>query len=59
MVKINLDGCKPFVKAADYDKYAAKALEAFDTLVAGNGAGHDFLGWKALPSGTPEQLIKD
>ena len=59
MVKINLDGCKTFVKTADYDKYTAKALEAFDTLVAGNGAGNDFLGWKALPSGTPEKLIAD
>ena len=59
MVKINLDGCKPFVKEADSDKYAAKALEAFDTLVAGNGAGNDFLGWKTLPTDTPESLIAD
>lgn len=59
MVKINLDGCKPFVAPAEYDKMAAKALEAFDTLVAGNGAGNDFLGWKALPSGTPEKLLAD
>ena len=59
MVKINLDGCNSFVKAADYDKFAAKALEAFDILVAGNGAGNDFLGWKALPSSTPEKLIAD
>ena len=59
MVKINLDGCKPFVKAAEYDKYAAKALEGFDTLVAGNGAGNDFLGWKTLPTDTPESLIAD
>ena len=59
MVKINLDGCKPFTGAADYDKFAAKALEAFDTLVAGNGAGNDFLGWKSLPSDTTEKLIAD
>ena len=59
MVKINLDGCKSFVSAADYDKFAAKSLEAFDTLVSGNGAGNDFLGWKTLPCDTPEQLIKD
>ena len=59
MIKINLDGCKTFVKTADYDKYAAKALEAFDTLTEGNGAGNDFLGWKALPAETPDSLIKD
>ena len=59
MVKINLDGCKPFVELAEYDKMTEKALEAFDTLVAGDGAGNDFLGWKALPSDTPEALITD
>ena len=59
MIKINLDGCKTFVKTADYDKYAAKALEAFDTLVKGDGAGNDFLGWKALPAETPDSLIED
>ena len=59
MIKINLDGCKTFVKTADYDKYAAKALEAFDTLTEGNGAGNDFLGWKALPAETPDSLIED
>ena len=59
MVKINLDGCKTFIEAAQYDKTAALALEAFDTLVAGDGAGNDFLGWKTLPSETPEKLIVD
>ena len=59
MVKINLDGCKSFIGSADYDKFAAKAIEAFDTLVAGNGAGNDFIGWKTLPTDTPEKLIAD
>ena len=59
MVKINLDGCKPFVEQSEYDKMTEKALDAFDTLVAGDGAGNDFLGWKALPSDTPEALIAD
>jgi glucose-6-phosphate isomerase len=36
-----------------------KALDAFGVLVAGNGAGNDFLGWKHLPSETPESLIAD
>ena len=57
MVKINLGGCDSFVKNADYKAYEAKALEAFDTLVAGNGAGNDFLGWRTLPIDVDEALI--
>ena len=59
MVKINLSGCSSFVKDSDYQKYLEKALVAFDTLQAENGAGNDFLGWKALPDGTPESLIEE
>ena len=57
MVKVNISGCAPFVGDAPYKAYVQKALAAFDTLVAGNGAGNDFLGWKHLPSETPESLI--
>ncbi len=57
MVKVNLDGCASFVDAKDRAAYVDKALAAFDVLVAGNGAGNDFLGWKTLPSDTPESLI--
>lgn len=59
MVKIKVDGCGAFVNKADYDAYVEKALSAFDTLQAENGAGNDFLGWKTLPSDTPEELIQD
>ena len=58
MIKVNLSGCGSFVKDADLKVYKQKALEAYDTLAAGNGPGNDFLGWKALPDGTPEELIK-
>ena len=57
MVKIDIEGSSSFVKAARYKDFEAKALDAFDTLVAGNGAGNDFLGWKHLPSQTPEDMI--
>ncbi len=57
MVRINLGGCSSFVKESQYKTYEAKALEAFDTLIAENGAGNDFLGWKTLPNGTPEEII--
>ena len=59
MLKVNLGGCNSFVKDADYQKYVEKALNAFDVLEAETGAGNDFLGWKHLPTGTPESLIAD
>ena len=57
MVKVNLGGCSSFVKDADYKAYVNKALEAFDTLQAENGAGNDFLGWKTLPVDVSEDII--
>ena len=49
----------PFVDAAKYEACLNKALDAFDVLESEKGAGNDFLGWKHLPSETPEQLIAD
>ena len=59
MVKVNVGGCSSFVKDAEYQKYVGKALEAFDVLESGSGAGNDFLGWKTLPVDTPDSLIAD
>ena len=59
MVKFNAGGCSSFVKDAEYQKYVGKALEAFDVLESGSGAGNDFLGWKTLPVDTPESMIAD
>ena len=59
MVKVNLGCCSSFVKDADYKEYVDKALSAFDVLENESGAGNDFLGWKHLPSQTPESLISD
>ena len=59
MVKINVGGCSSFVKDAEYQKYVGKALEAYDILDSGQGAGSDFLGWKTLPTDIPESLIAD
>ena len=57
MVKVNVNGCCSFVDGAKYKEYVAKALKAQETLKAGNGAGNDFLGWRVLPSETPESLV--
>ena len=59
MVKVNLGGCDSFVKDADYKVYVSKALEALEVLESESGAGNDFLGWKHLPSETPESLIAE
>ncbi len=59
MVKVNLGGCDSFVKDADYKVYVEKALNALDVLESGTGAGNDFIGWKHLPSETPESLIEE
>ena len=57
MVKVNVGGCSSFVKDAEYKAYVEKALSAFDVLESEKGAGNDFLGWKHLPSETPESLV--
>ena len=59
MVKVNLSGCASFVKDADFKNYVQKALQAWDVLDSESGAGNDFLGWKALPDGTPESLLEE
>ena len=37
MVKVNINGCRSFADAAGYESYVRKALDAYDTLQAGNG----------------------
>ena len=59
MIKLNLKGCDSFISAKDYDEYVSKALAAFDTLYNGNGAGSEMLGWKTLPTDTPESLLEE
>ncbi|MDO5321463.1 MAG: glucose-6-phosphate isomerase [Bacteroidia bacterium] len=59
MVKVNVNGCDSFVKGAQYKEYVEKALNAYDTLQSGKGAGNDFLGWKTLPVDIDESLIKE
>ena len=41
------------------EKYLDKALEALDVLANENGPGNDFLGWKKLPTETPESLFEE
>lgn len=57
MVKVDLDGCRTFVSENEFASWTDRALEAFDVLESGRGAGNDFLGWKHLPSQTPDSLV--
>ena len=57
MVRISTDGCNQFVSQKEIDQYLDKALVAFDTLVKGDGAGNDFLGWKTFPTDVSEEII--
>ena len=59
MVKVNVSGCDSFVKGAEYKNYVEKALAGFDVLMGEKGAGNDFLGWRHLPTQTPEALIAE
>ncbi len=59
MIKVNLGGCNSFVKDADYQAYVEKAYTALDVLENETGEGNDFLGWKHLPSQTPDSLIAE
>ena len=59
MVKVDIKGCTPFVEASRCEAYFDKALEAFDVLQGGQGAGNDFLGWKHLPSEITESLWEE
>ena len=59
MVKVDLKGCRPFVKDAEYAEFVGKALSAWDVLDSEKGAGNDFLGWKTLPVDIDEKLIAE
>ncbi len=59
MTKIDIKGCEAFVKAAQYESYVGKALEAFDVLKNESGAGNDFLGWKKLPRRITERELSE
>lgn len=59
MIKFDYDGCSSFVSDEEQQRYVQTALNAYDVLMAGDGAGSDFIGWKTLPSDIPESLIEE
>lgn len=57
MIKVDLEGCRPFAANMEYQEYVSGAKRALMTLDSGTGAGNDFLGWNELPSETPKELL--
>lgn len=63
MISLNFKDSLSFMGAPLYKAFVAKSMEAFDTLMAGNGRGNDFLGWLTLPSealesGVVEEIVE-
>ncbi|MDE5642694.1 MAG: glucose-6-phosphate isomerase, partial [Muribaculaceae bacterium] len=58
-IKLNIENAVAGLKPGAFDALAPVAQDAFNTLVSGNGAGNDFLGWVKLPSETPATLLAD
>ena len=57
MVSINLKAAEGFISEALLNEQVEKAYAGLDTVLAGNGAGNDFLGWVNLPSEIDNNLI--
>lgn len=57
MVSINLKAAEGFIPQALLDEQIEKAYTGLDTVLKGNGAGNDFLGWVNLPSEIDATLI--
>ncbi len=59
MIRIDNGGCSAFAKKEQMDTYLQKALEGFDTLEGGKGAGNDFIGWNHLPSSITDATLNE
>ncbi|MDE6332968.1 MAG: glucose-6-phosphate isomerase, partial [Muribaculaceae bacterium] len=58
-IELHIENAVSGLKPGAFDSLAPVAQDAFNTLVSGNGAGNDFLGWVKLPTETPHELIAD
>jgi glucose-6-phosphate isomerase len=59
MIKIDKSGCATFASEEQIKQYLGKALEGFDTLESGSGAGNDFIGWNRLPSSITKDVLDE
>ena len=49
MISVNLKAAAEFIPEQLYNEYLEKAYNGLDTVLAGTGAGNDFLGWTSWP----------
>ena len=59
MIKINIDGCRPFLTEEVLKDYIGKARTALQTLDSGRGAGAEFTGWNELPQEIPAEMVEE
>ncbi len=61
MPKFSLDtqNLDPFISDAEIDSMQEEVTRVHKQLEEGTGPGSDFLGWRNLPSKTPDSLIDD
>ena len=57
MISVNLKAAAEFIPEQLYNEYLEKAYNGLDTVLAGTGAGNDFLGWVTLPGEIDDTLI--
>ncbi len=48
-MKVNLEGCKEFIKDGEYSHFLERANKALEALKKRDSKGSDFLGWMDLP----------
>lgn len=59
MLTVDIEPVKGFVGTEVLDEYFFKAEESLKTVLAGTGAGNDFLGWVNLPDDSGNASIID
>ena len=57
MISVNLKAAADFIPEQLYNEYVEKAYCGLETVLAGTGAGNDFLGWVTLPGEIDDNLI--
>ena len=58
-VRIDTEHLRQYVTDAELQQIAGEVLAAKKTLLAGNGNGNDFLGWKKLPRQITDRELED
>ncbi len=58
-IELELKNATQFIEDSQILEFSKKALVAHRELLAGTGAGNEFLGWLALPENTSDSLLSE